>query len=320
MRGRTVYRCASFFIIIMHHTSSDWNASNIRQIPCSTNSNCFGEIVLYRKLYTFFFLIAITAFLAFGDACKKLNGKIFKVKDMMPGKNAPPMHPRCHCCTAPHWDEAKFQAYLREENRKMHQRKGVTYATKSKKHNTQNKFEIFTVEDCLISERRYSFPDGYGGVKEVADAIVYTASDKTKFIFPKKYNKAHQTMTPYQAIECWNRVPDEIRNKAQKKIVFVDYYNPADDYWKKVYKNFPHSYATGGDIITFYRYDVQHDSDYVVRTYCHEAGHFIDMSIPSISGRYCTDFAWTKAMTDDIIISKKISYYLWRKLKCRRLC
>lgn len=59
------------------------------------------------------------------DVCKKLNGKIFKVKDMMPGKNAPPMHPRCHCCTAPHWDEAKFQAYLREENRKMHQRDGA---------------------------------------------------------------------------------------------------------------------------------------------------------------------------------------------------
>ena len=59
------------------------------------------------------------------DVCKKLNGKTFKVKDMLPGKNAPPMHPRCHCCTAPHWDEAKFQAYLREENRKMHQRDGA---------------------------------------------------------------------------------------------------------------------------------------------------------------------------------------------------
>lgn len=50
------------------------------------------------------------------DVCKKLNGKIFKVEDMLPGKNAPPMHPRCHCCTAPHWDEAKFQAYLRRSN------------------------------------------------------------------------------------------------------------------------------------------------------------------------------------------------------------
>lgn len=59
------------------------------------------------------------------DTCKKLNGKIFKVKDMTPGKNAPPMHPRCHCCTAPHWDEVKFQAYLRDENRKMHQREGT---------------------------------------------------------------------------------------------------------------------------------------------------------------------------------------------------
>ena len=38
---------------------------------------------------------------------------------------APPMHPRCHCCTAPRWDEVKFQAYLRDENRKMHQRDGA---------------------------------------------------------------------------------------------------------------------------------------------------------------------------------------------------
>ena len=27
--------------------------------------------------------------------CHSLNGKIFKVKDMIPGVNAPPMHPWC---------------------------------------------------------------------------------------------------------------------------------------------------------------------------------------------------------------------------------
>ncbi|HFR3748899.1 TPA: minor capsid protein, partial [Streptococcus suis] len=31
--------------------------------------------------------------------CAKKDGKIFKVKDMIPGENAAPMHPWCHCST-----------------------------------------------------------------------------------------------------------------------------------------------------------------------------------------------------------------------------
>ncbi|HEM2734208.1 TPA: minor capsid protein [Streptococcus suis] len=34
--------------------------------------------------------------------CAKLDGKIFKVKDMEPGENAAPMHPWCHCSTGAH--------------------------------------------------------------------------------------------------------------------------------------------------------------------------------------------------------------------------
>lgn len=33
--------------------------------------------------------------------CKGLNGKVFKVKDMAPGVNAPPMHPFCRSSTIP---------------------------------------------------------------------------------------------------------------------------------------------------------------------------------------------------------------------------
>lgn len=36
--------------------------------------------------------------------CKGLDGKIFNVSDMMPGENAPPMHPQCHCTTGPAHD------------------------------------------------------------------------------------------------------------------------------------------------------------------------------------------------------------------------
>lgn len=46
------------------------------------------------------------------DTCKLMDGKVFKVKDMMPGLNAPPMHPRCHCSTAPHIDRAGYESWL----------------------------------------------------------------------------------------------------------------------------------------------------------------------------------------------------------------
>ena len=46
------------------------------------------------------------------DECKKLEGRHFKVKDMMVGENAPPMHPRCHCTTAPWQDEEAFYKWL----------------------------------------------------------------------------------------------------------------------------------------------------------------------------------------------------------------
>ena len=46
------------------------------------------------------------------DICSGLNGKHFKVIDMMPGKNAPPMHPHCRCSTAAWTDGQDYQQWL----------------------------------------------------------------------------------------------------------------------------------------------------------------------------------------------------------------
>ena len=50
-----------------------------------------------------------------GD-CSDLEGQTTRdpipVKDMEPGVNAPPLHPSCHCATAPWWDEKKYQEWL----------------------------------------------------------------------------------------------------------------------------------------------------------------------------------------------------------------
>ena len=46
------------------------------------------------------------------DICKALDGKYFKVADMMPGENAPPMHPHCRCSTAAWEDDEEYEAWL----------------------------------------------------------------------------------------------------------------------------------------------------------------------------------------------------------------
>lgn len=44
--------------------------------------------------------------------CQGLSGKHFKVAKMMPGKNAPPMHPHCRCSTAAWEDSEEYDAWL----------------------------------------------------------------------------------------------------------------------------------------------------------------------------------------------------------------
>ncbi|MGN0650832.1 MAG: hypothetical protein ACI4KM_10375 [Oscillospiraceae bacterium] len=135
------------------------------------------------------------------------------------------------------------------------------------------------------------------------EAVVYTTPDGTNFVFPKQYDSTHLTITPEQAICCWQRVPEKIRAKAQKTVEFVDFYNPEDSYWKTVYKNFTQSYATGGDKITFYRYDQPHDLDYVTRTYCHEVGHYIDKQLSKSGNCFSEESQWQQAMFADTRLS-----------------
>ena len=160
---------------------------------------------------------------------------------------------------------------------------------------------------CSITHEPFSFSDGSGRTTTSKDAVVYKTPDDTKFVFPEEYDKSKQTMTPDKAIELWYKVPKSVRVKAQKTIEFVDYYNPKDTYWKKKYKNFTHSYATGGDTITFYRYDRPHDDGYVIRTYCHESGHYIDELLGVNGARYSESSEWAEAMMNDKMFSGKKS-------------
>lgn len=169
-----------------------------------------------------------------------------------------------------------------------------------------------TISDCTTETRKYDFSDGTeNGIRKSANATVYKTPDGTEFVFPMSYNKAHQTITPEKSLELWSKVPKKLRDMGQKQIIFQDVHNPQDKYWRKQYKKFRGSYATGGDDINFWRYDYPHNDDYVVRTYCHEIGHKVDTD-NSVNGTRFSEYTWwTDAMAEDKKVSgqKSVTVY-----------
>ena len=54
-------------------------------------------------------------FLSLGSACgscRALNGKHFDVSKMMPGDNAPPIHPNCRCSVSAYMDDESYEEWL----------------------------------------------------------------------------------------------------------------------------------------------------------------------------------------------------------------
>lgn len=126
-------------------------------------------------------------------------------------------------------------------------------------------------------------------------ADVYTMPDGVQFVFKHGMNKNYQSLTPDELIERYYTIPRELREKGQKTVAVVDRYNPNDAYWRKTYKNFRHSYMTGGETMTIYRCDNGHDMDYLVEAMRHEMGHNVDHTNAFISASQ----EWADAMAKD---------------------
>lgn len=155
----------------------------------------------------------------------------------------------------------------------------------------------------------YGFTDGTSsGVYQRRTAEIYTADDGTRFIYPADLDESKQGESPEDMLERWYQAPKEFREKIQKEVVVVDYRNPRDSYWEKEYgmKDF-RSYATGGTDITFYACE-HHDQKYIVRTFYHEGGHFIDIRRDGFDfSRVSESAEWQTAMENDFKVSGKKS-------------
>ena len=257
------------------------------------------------------------------EICQDMDGKVFKMSERQIGVNAPPFHVNCRTTTVPYfndeWSKNAERAARSEDGGTYYVPENMTYKEwelKIKKDNNQEhegnsldkpatiKLGDYSAE---ITTEQHKFSKGVINDYKLDEAVVYELEDGVKFVFPKDYDRNLQSMTPDKAVDLWYKVPAVVRKQAQKTIEFVDYYNPNDYYWQKVYKDFSHSYATGGEAITFYRYEQPHDDLYVIRTYCHEAGHFIDANRGVNGLDYSQGSDWTKAMKSDILHSNRIS-------------
>lgn len=211
-------------------------------------------------------------------------------------------HSNCDCQIVPGYADAvidgydpsdiyrKWKALSSRSGKEPHLFTGSTYSRRA------------NLAKALYVQTEIDMPDGKGGSLGKRQCDVYETSDGTRFVFPSEMSLSEQSMLPDRAIALWSYVPDGVKRYAQRDIVFVDYENPMDSYWRKKYKRFSRSYATGGDSITFYK-SSSHDDGYVVRTYCHEIGHHIDMELGLVSDSE----DWVEAMSGDYRTSKRKS-------------
>lgn len=92
-------------------------------------------------------------FLAIGTACetcRALDEKHFDINKMMPGENAPPMHPNCRCSVAAYIDSEEYEAWI--ETYKEHGMSFEEWKQRSPVANTGSYEKAFYTKDDPIRE------------------------------------------------------------------------------------------------------------------------------------------------------------------------
>lgn len=130
----------------------------------------------------------------------------------------------------------------------------------------------------------------------------YVVGD-VELLFKDGMDMAKQDMDPERLAKIIEELPKEIRDRVQGRVYVVDYPNPRDDYWRKKYKAFSRSYATGGSDMTFWAH-TGHDYDHVRHAVVHEAAHGIDRDMRTKKGTWYSDrAAWRRAQNADHAVS-----------------
>lgn len=161
------------------------------------------------------------------DVCEGINGKIFNVKDLMPGENAPPMHPHCRCAIAPYEDSEEYEAWIdyldnggttKEWNKLKKANKSSKIQIKEGKKLSLSKLEDFEQwlsdyyklnEDLIITKENFPNLNTYtGGAYEGINAVLRYEKGSKQYL---RYEKSYKT-----GIEGYRKVSDEISKEISK--------------------------------------------------------------------------------------------------------
>lgn len=120
------------------------------------------------------------------DICKSKDGKHFKVKDMMPGENAAPLHPHCRCSVAAYSDRKKYDEWL-----EYLENGGTTAEWEKLSPEARQKIRASLrkpKKSDIISVPKKSNDEKYNAVLEVLQkrSVIYRAVEKHKKALSKE--------------------------------------------------------------------------------------------------------------------------------------
>ena len=157
------------------------------------------------------------------DICAAINGKHFKVKDLMPGDNAPPMHPHCRCSISAYEDSEEYEAWLdfldkggtTAEWNKFGKAAWLKSGRVSEKRQTGGKHYVPLYSDDkkdVAAAKEYSNISRVNDIKTIARNTGFSEEDIKKikrhifFDKHKKYDGYGMLDADYDIAVAWNRL------------------------------------------------------------------------------------------------------------------
>ena len=182
------------------------------------------------------------------------------------------------------------------------------------------------VNDYIVSKAR-SLRTPKGKVVDireyVSDFVKYTDKNGISYYYEVFTDAPNANFNASRASRFLETCPSFIQNNL-KGIMNCNNSHPLDDYFKKVYKDFPRGYMYSSDPVTVHSYQ---GWTYFKESICHEVGHHIDKKLQNVSsmtkwlqaqkadGNYYRAYSQQAPCED---FADTVSQYVINKEKCRK--
>ena len=182
------------------------------------------------------------------------------------------------------------------------------------------------VNDYIVSKARsLRTPKGKAvDIREyVSDFVKYTDKNGISYYYEVFTDALNANLNASRASRFLETCPSFIQ-KNLKGIMCCNNSHPLDDYFKKVYKDFPRGYMYSSDPVTVHSYQ---GWTYFKESICHEVGHHIDKKLQNVSsmtkwmqaqkadGNYYRAYSQQAPCED---FADTVSQYVINKEKCRK--